>query len=48
MDDPDFIKICKMTDTMIIYRNPQDVGKDLIKVNEEIGTLIRKLGLTEK
>jgi tripartite-type tricarboxylate transporter receptor subunit TctC len=48
MDDPDFIKAMKMTDTMIAYRNSQDVGNHLTQLNEEVGTLVRKLGMRKE
>jgi tripartite-type tricarboxylate transporter receptor subunit TctC len=48
MDDPDFIKISNQVDQPIVYRGPQDLGKHLVQMNEEIETIIRKLGLRKE
>ena len=48
MDDPDFIKVSNQMDQPLLYRGPQDLNKHLIQMNEEIGTLIRNLGLRKE
>ena len=48
MEDPDFIKLGKQLDQPVIYRGPQDLAKHLVKMNEEVGTLIRSLGLRKE
>jgi tripartite-type tricarboxylate transporter receptor subunit TctC len=48
MEDPDFIKIGLQMDQPAVYRGPQDLAKHLVKMNEEVGTLIRNLGLRKE
>jgi tripartite-type tricarboxylate transporter receptor subunit TctC len=48
MEDPDFIKAGRQLDQPIIYRSPEDLGKHLVKMNEEVGGLVRSLGLREE
>jgi tripartite-type tricarboxylate transporter receptor subunit TctC len=48
MEDPDFIKASRQLDQPQIYRNPEDLGKHLVKMNEEVGALVRSLGLREE
>jgi tripartite-type tricarboxylate transporter receptor subunit TctC len=48
MDDPDFIKVSNQMDQPLLYRGPQDLNKHLIQMNEEVGTLIRNLGLRKE
>ena len=48
MDDPDLIKIRRLMDMPLVYRGPQELGKHLVEMNEEVGGLIRKLGLRKE
>ncbi len=48
MDDPDFIKVSNQVDQPPLYRSPQDLEKHLVQINEEVGTLIRNLGLRKE
>jgi tripartite-type tricarboxylate transporter receptor subunit TctC len=48
MEDPDFIKASRQLDQPQIYRSPEDLGKHLVKMNEEVGALVRSLGLREE
>ena len=48
MDDPDFIKVGRQMDQPSFYRGPQDLAKHLVIMNEEVGTLIRSLGLRQE
>ena len=48
MDDPDFIKMSNQADQPLLYRGPQDLAKHLVQMNEEVGTLIRSLGLRKE
>ena len=48
MDDPDFIKVSNEVDLPLLYRGPQDLDKHLVQMNEEVGTLIRNLGLRKE
>ncbi len=48
MDDPDFIRVARQTDVPIVYRGPQDLGKHLEKMNEEVESLIQTLGLRKE
>ena len=48
IEDPDFIKVSRQVDQPPVYRGPQELGKHLVKMNEEVGGLIKKLGLQEK
>jgi tripartite-type tricarboxylate transporter receptor subunit TctC len=47
MEDPDFIKVSRQVDQPPLYRGPEELGKHLVKMNEEVGSLIIKLGLQE-
>jgi tripartite-type tricarboxylate transporter receptor subunit TctC len=48
MDDPDFIKVSNQADQPLLYRGPQDLAKHLVRMNEEVGTLVRNLGLRKE
>jgi len=48
MEDPDFIKMGRQLDQPVIYRGPQELGKHLVEMNEEVGSLIRSLGLRKE
>jgi tripartite-type tricarboxylate transporter receptor subunit TctC len=48
MDDPDFIKVSNQMDQPLLYRGPQDLEKHLVQMNNEVGTLIRNLGLRKE
>jgi tripartite-type tricarboxylate transporter receptor subunit TctC len=48
MEDPDFIRVSRSMDQPPLYRGPEDLGKHIVKMNNEVGELIRKLGLQEK
>ncbi len=48
MEDPDFIKMGHELDQPVIYRGPPDLAKHLVQMNEEVGTLIRSLGLRKE
>ena len=48
MEDPDFIKVSRQLDQPTIYRSSEDLGKHLVKMNEEVGGLVRGLGLREE
>ena len=48
MEDPDFIKMGRQLDQPVIYRGPQELGKHLVDMNEEVGSLIGSLGLRKE
>jgi tripartite-type tricarboxylate transporter receptor subunit TctC len=48
MEDPDFIRVSRQMDQPPVYRGPEDLGNHIVKMNEEVGGLIKKLGLQEK
>lgn len=48
MEDPDFIRISRQMDMPLVYRGPQELGKHLVEMNEEVGNLIRSLGLRQE
>ena len=48
MADPDFIRVGRELDQPVIYRDPKDLAKHLVQMNEEVGTLIRSLGLRKE
>ena len=48
MEDPDFIKMGRQLDQPVIYRSPQELGKHLVEMNEEVGSLIESLGLRKE
>jgi tripartite-type tricarboxylate transporter receptor subunit TctC len=48
MEDPDFIKMSQQVDQPALYRGPQELAKHLVEMNEEVGTLIRSLGLRKE
>ena len=48
MEDPDFIKVSRQVDQPPLYRSPEDLAKHLVKMNEEVGGLIKSLGLREE
>jgi hypothetical protein len=45
MEDADFIRISRQMDMPLVYRGPQEFAKHLTEMNEEVGSLINKLGL---
>lgn len=47
MEDPNFVKTSQQMDNPIVYRGPQELGAHLVKMNEEIGSIVRALGLRE-
>jgi tripartite-type tricarboxylate transporter receptor subunit TctC len=47
-EDPDFIKVSRQVDQPFIYRGPEDLAKHLAAMNEEVGGLIRSLGLRQE
>jgi tripartite-type tricarboxylate transporter receptor subunit TctC len=47
-EDPDFIRVSRQMDQPPVYRGPEELGKHVVKMNEEVGGLIKKLGLQEK
>jgi tripartite-type tricarboxylate transporter receptor subunit TctC len=48
MEDPDFIKMGDQMDQPVLYRGPQELGKHLVEMNEQVGSLIRSLGLRKE
>jgi len=48
MEDPNFIKMGRQLDQPVIYRGPQELGKHLVEMNEEVGSLIGSLGLRKE
>ncbi|HSR12726.1 MAG TPA: tripartite tricarboxylate transporter substrate binding protein [Thermodesulfobacteriota bacterium] len=48
MEDPDFIKVSRQVDQPPLYLGPEDLGRHLVKMNEEVGALIRSLGIQEQ
>jgi len=48
MEDPDFIRISRQMDMPLVYRGPEELGKHLVEINEEVGALIRSLGLRQE
>jgi tripartite-type tricarboxylate transporter receptor subunit TctC len=48
MDDADFIRISRQMDVPLVYRGPQEFAKHLSEMNEEVGSLINKLGLRKE
>jgi len=48
MEDPDFIRVSRSMDQPPVYRGPEELGKHVVKMNEEVGGLIQKLGLQGK
>jgi tripartite-type tricarboxylate transporter receptor subunit TctC len=48
MEDPDFIKVSRQLDQPSIYRGPAELGKHVVKMNEEVEGLIRSLGLRQE
>jgi tripartite-type tricarboxylate transporter receptor subunit TctC len=48
MEDPDFVRVSRQVDQPPLYRGPEELGKHIVKMNEEVGELIQKLGLQEK
>jgi tripartite-type tricarboxylate transporter receptor subunit TctC len=48
MEDPDFIRVSRQLDQPSLYRSPEDLAKHLVQMNEEVGSLIRGLGLKEE
>jgi tripartite-type tricarboxylate transporter receptor subunit TctC len=47
MEDPDFARVSRQVDQPPLYRGPEELGKHLVKMNEEVGSLIKSLGLQE-
>jgi hypothetical protein len=48
MEDPDFVRVSRQVDQPPMYRSPEDLGKHLLKMNGEVGALIKKLGIQEQ
>ena len=48
MEDPDFIRVSRQMDQPPVYRGPEALERHIVKMNNEVGDLIRKLGLQEK
>ena len=48
MEDPDFVRVSGQTDQPLHYRGPQDMKKFMLRMNEEVGALIRSLGLRKE
>jgi len=48
MEDPDFVRVSRQVDQPPMYQGPEDLGKHLVKMNEEVGALIKKLGIQEQ
>ncbi len=48
MEDPDFVKIGEQMDQPVLYRSPQELGKHLVEMNEQVGALIKSLGLRKE
>ena len=48
IEDPDFIRVSRQLDQPLIYRSPEDLAKHLVQMNEEVGGLVRSLGLREE
>ncbi|HYB19757.1 MAG TPA: tripartite tricarboxylate transporter substrate binding protein [Thermodesulfobacteriota bacterium] len=48
MEDPDFLNVSKQMDQPPLYRGPEDLARYLAKMNEEVGGLIKNLGLREE
>ena len=48
MEDPDFVRVSRQVDQPPMYRGPEDLGKHLVKMNEEVGALIKRLGIQEQ
>jgi len=48
MEDADFIKISRQVDQPPIYRGPQELAKHVEEMNEQVGSLIRSLGLRKE
>ncbi len=48
MDDPDFIRISRQMDMPLVYRGPKEFAKHLSEMNEEVGSLMNKLGLRQE
>ena len=45
MEDPNFIRVSHQVDQPPYYRSPQELGKHLVDMQEQLGPLIRCLGL---
>jgi tripartite-type tricarboxylate transporter receptor subunit TctC len=37
MEDPDFIRVSRSMDQPPVYRGPEELGKHVVKMNEEVG-----------
>jgi tripartite-type tricarboxylate transporter receptor subunit TctC len=48
MEDPDFIKLVEKFDYRIVYRGPEEFTRYLAEINENVGGLVRKLGLRKE
>ncbi len=42
MEDPDFVKAATSIDQIIVYRNPQELAKYILKLDEEISEILRE------
>jgi len=48
MEDPDFIRVSRQVDQPALYRGPQELSRHLMEMNEEVGSLVRNLGLRKE
>jgi tripartite-type tricarboxylate transporter receptor subunit TctC len=48
MEDPNFIRVSNQVDQPPYYRSPQELGKHLVDLQEQLGPLIRSLGLRKE
>ncbi|MBI5968193.1 MAG: tripartite tricarboxylate transporter substrate binding protein [Deltaproteobacteria bacterium] len=48
MEDADFIRVSRQVDQPPIYRGPQELAKHVEEMNEQVGSLIRSLGLRKE
>ena len=48
MEDPNFIRVSNQVDQPPYYRSPQELGKHLVELHEQLAPLIRTLGLRKE
>lgn len=48
MEDPNFIRVSNQVDQPPFYRGPQELGKHLVEIHEQLIPLIRSLGLRKE
>jgi tripartite-type tricarboxylate transporter receptor subunit TctC len=48
MEDPNFIRVSNQVDQPPYYRGPQELGKHLVEIHEQLVPLIRSLGLRKE